>query len=280
MNAHEHIAAEDLALFALLSLSPEEADAVRAHLGECSLCTAELKQVRQDLAAYALAVEPAALPEGARDRFAARLKGERQEAQPTSAAVAPMNASPAFGAEKERGGSRGRTARVLAWAGWAAAAAAAVMALGLHGDRNALQDALRTEHAETARSQGEADKARRILGTLTDPAAVRVTLTTPKAPTLPTARATYAEKTGTLLLQASNLKPLAPEKVYELWIIPADGGKPIAVGTFSPDAHGNGSLLAPSIPGATAAKAFGITAEPAGGSIGPTLPILLVGAPY
>ncbi len=106
-----------------------------------------------------------------------------------------------------------------------------------------------------------------------------MTLSVPKAPTPPSARATYAQSIGTLLLQAGNLQPLPPGKVYELWIIPADGGKPIAVGTFAPDPHGNGSLLAPAIPGAGAAKAFGITAEPEGGSPGPTLPILLVGTP-
>ena len=256
MNGNEHIAGEDLALFALLSLSPEEATPIRAHLAGCPLCTAELGLIRRDLAAYALTVEPAELPSGARGRFLKKSKREK-----------PLATAP----------NRPRTARILAWTGWAAAASL-VAALGLRQDRDALRNALRAEDTETARYQLNAEKAQRILGTLTSPASVRVTLTVPKAPATPSARATYGASTGTLLLQASNLQPLPVGKVYEMWIIPADGTAPVAAGTFSPDAHGNASLLAPAIPGATAAKAFGITAEPIGGSPGPTMPILLVGA--
>ncbi len=265
MNGNEHIAGEDLALFALLSLSPEEAAPIRAHVAGCPLCAAELGLIRRDLASYALAStlisEPAAIPNGARGRFLKQLGREKRPAR-------AMETAP----------NRGRTARLLAWTGWAAAAAAIVVALGLRQDRDALQNALRAENGETSRYQTEAAKAQSILGTLTSPASVRVTLSIPKAPTTPSARATYGASTGTLLLQASNLRPLPAGKVYEMWIIPADGGAPVAAGTFSPDARGNASLLAPAIPGATAAKAFGITAEPAGGSPGPTLPILLVGA--
>lgn len=36
MNANEHIAVEDLALFALLLFSEEDAAAVRAHLSLCA----------------------------------------------------------------------------------------------------------------------------------------------------------------------------------------------------------------------------------------------------
>ncbi len=257
MNGNEHIAGEDLALFALLSLSPEEAAPIRAHLAGCPLCTAELGLIRRDLAAYALTVEPSELPSGARGRFLKKLKREK-----------PLAAAP----------SRPPAARILAWTGWAAAAAALVVSLGLRQDRDALQNALRAENTETARYRTEAEKARRILGTLTSPASVRVTLTVPKAPATPSARATYGASTGTLLLQASNLQPLPAGKVYEMWIIPADGTAPVAAGTFSPDARGNAGLLAPALPGALAAKAFGITAEPTGGSPGPTLPILLAGA--
>ncbi len=260
MTGREHIQPEDLALHALGGLTPEEAATVRAHLDGCGLCSSELDAIRRDLGLYALAAEPVELPSAARARFLKKL-GREQQLKPAG--------KPA----------RRRWAPALAWVGWAAAAGLALVAVGLHHDRDMLQNALRAEHAEALRSQAQAEAQQRILGALTSPASVHVTLALPKAPASPAARATYAQSTGTLLLQASNLQPLPPGKVYELWIIPANGGKPIAAGTFAPDVRGNGSLLAPAIPGATAAKAFGITAEPTGGSPSPTLPILLSGSP-
>ncbi len=287
MNGTEHIAVEDLALFALLLLSEEDAAPIRAHLAACGECSGELKQVREDLATYALAVEPLEIPQGARDRFMTKLDAEPHAARTSvgpdeasgSRAVA---ASSGIGLVDRKPSSRPATAKVLpwvSWIGWAAAAAAVVAAVNLKQDRDGLRAALQSEHEQTARLQANEAQARHILGTLTDPSAVRVNLTIPKAPSTPAARATYEPKSGTLLLLASNLQPLAQQKVYELWLIPADGSKPVAAGTFSPDAHGNASLLVPTLHGAVAAKAFGITVEPAGGSVTPTMPIVLAGAP-
>ncbi len=277
MNANEHIPVEDLVMFALRGLPEEEMAAVGAHLDGCELCRNELHQVRADLSGYAAgAVEPTALPGGARGRFTAALKKERS--RETSARQGER-----LLAEEQiplrQAGRKPVSARVLAWTGWAVAAAALVVAWGIRQDRDALRTSAQTQTAALTRLEAGEARARRVLGALDDPQAVRVVLTMPKAPKPPSARATYSEKTGALLLQASNLPPLGQGKEYELWIIPANGGKPIGVGTFRPDAAGNGNLLAPSIAGATAAKAFGITAEPAGGSPGPTLPILLVGTP-
>ncbi len=279
MNANEHIAVEDLALFALVLLSEEEATIVRAHLSECTLCTEELRLVREDIARYALAIEPVAPPEGSRDRF---LAGVARNGQPPVENRAPESLErpgPVPVPDRQERPRRSGVARVLAFAGWVAAAAAIVIAVGLKQDRDSLRAALASQHAEVARYEASEARARQILGALTDPSAVRVTLTTPKAPKTPSARATYQQRTGTLLLQAGNLRPLSPQKVYELWLIPANGGAPIAVSTFQPDAQGNANLLVPSLAGATAVKAFGITEEPEGGSPTPTMPILLAGSP-
>ncbi len=279
MNANKHIDVEDLLLFALLLLSEEEAAPVRAHLESCAQCTGELARVREDLATYALALEPVPLPEGVRGRFLARIGAP---ASPTTVPILTPAAAPAASpmiAPAAPSRVPSRALGWLGWAGWAAAAAAAVVALGFRQDRDALQAALSTAQTQSARAEAEALEARRLLGTLTDPDAVRVDLLTPKAPKTPAARATYQPRTGTLLLIASDLRPLAPGKVYELWLIPASGAPPVAAGTFSPDGHGSASLLVPSLRGAVAAKAFGITEEPAGGSPAPTMPILLAGSP-
>ena len=294
MNSNGHIDVEDLALFALLLLSDEDAGAVRAHLLTCAQCREELGHVRKDLATYALAVEPVELQEESRARFATRLGGREHGASAGSEAAAdaatdggapertewrgalPIRVRAQTAAAAKR---RGAAGRALAWVGWAAAAAALPALLHFRQDRDRLQAAMPAEQSRAAAAEAEAQSARRVLHMLSDPASVRVNLTVPKAPAVPAARATYEARSGTLLLFANNLAPLASQKVYELWLIPADGGSPVAAGTFSPDAHGNVSLLLPTLHGAVAAKAFGITVEPTGGSPTPTMPILLAGAP-
>lgn len=285
MNTN-HVEAEDLASLALLLLSEEESAAIRQHLAGCAVCAAEYDQIRTDLGIYAYSVEPALLPENARTRFMAAMENvarpeQHINAKPTAVTSAvrlqqniagPVPVQPT----EKKMSSFGR---VLPWIGWAAAAAAVVIAVGLKQDRDALRGALQQAEGQSAQLEAQVKASNHILGTLTDPKAVRVSLTVPKALALPSARATYEPKSGALLMLASNLKPLPAEKVYELWVIPANGSAPIPAGTFSPDVHGDASLLVPSVRGALAAKALGITIEPTGGSATPTMPIVLAGAP-
>ncbi len=116
---------------------------------------------------------------------------------------------------------------------------------------------------------------------MTDPAAMRVTLTmapaTP-APPVPQGRVTYVAERGTLIFLASNMEPLQPYKTYELWLIPADGHDPIPAGTFHPDERGNASVIMPPLPKGIEAKAFGVTVEDEGGSQTPTMPIIMAGS--
>jgi anti-sigma-K factor RskA len=280
MTGNEHIDVEDLAMYALALLDAGEAASIRAHLETCADCRAELGQVRADLAMYALTTEPAQLPEGARERFVASLDDK-----------ASTGSAPGSGMRVVAGGRvqqpqaaevqsrRSPVVFTLAWAGWAVAAAVAVVALGLHRERDALRSSLALQTQETARLENSALQLQQIFRGLSAPGAVKVSLTVPKEQPNPSARATYDQHTGTLMLQAGNLTPLAPNKVYELWLIPANGKSPIPAGIFRPDAKGNANLLIAGMRDAVPAKAFGITVEHAGGSPTPTLPIVLAGAP-
>jgi anti-sigma-K factor RskA len=114
---------------------------------------------------------------------------------------------------------------------------------------------------------------------LTDPRAVRVTLTTK---TLsrggPVGGVTYNADKGALVFLASDLDPLQPYKTYQLWIIPQAGGAPIPAGTFHPDDQGNAGIILPDLPRGIPAKAFGVTVEDDGGAQTPTLPIIMAGS--
>jgi anti-sigma-K factor RskA len=124
----------------------------------------------------------------------------------------------------------------------------------------------------------QASKAQQVLEVMTAPTAQRVTLTEGKAPLAPSARATYLQDRGALILLATNLKPLPEGKTYELWVIPANGTAPVPAGVFHPDSVGTASLVLPTLPSGIAAKAFGVTIENAGGATSPTMPIILSGA--
>lgn len=291
----QHPAPEDLTLFALGSLTPEDAAAVRTHAANCAECQAELALVNLDLAHLALDV-PAEVPSpGARQRFLARVENEAslpgfREAPASSksnlvamppvvsrnAIQPPAESAPVPGPPRSRPGS---------WAmPWAVATAFALLAIGAGIDNFLLRDRLHNlsrmaerVQAEAGRLQAEASRASDVLAVLTAPTAQRVTLTAGKTPPQPTGRAGYLRERGRLIFTASNLAPLPPNKIYELWLIPVSG-KPIPAGTFAPDTQGSASVVFPKIPVGVEARAFGVTLENEGGSDTPTAPILLQGS--
>ena len=265
MSVDRHISQDDLALHAMQALSGEESAAVRLHLAECALCREQLAEIAGDLALVAAGVEQHAVPEGARQRFVDRIAAApSQLQQPLRAPVIP------FSGEK-------RPARSWAWIPWAAVAALLILSANLFVRIKILDDQLSVEEALLRSRHAENVRAQALLDVLTAPTAQRVTLTTGKTPPAPSARAVYLPSRGALVLQASNMQPLPPNKAYELWVIPVNGA-PIPAGLFRPDASGSGSVVMPSIPPGVAAKAFGITIENAEGASTPTMPIVLSGA--
>lgn len=74
---------------------------------------------------------------------------------------------------------------------------------------------------------------------------------------------------------ANNMEPLPANKVYELWLMPANGGAPMPAGTFKPDAGGN-AMMNHSMTAGMEARAFAVTIEPEGGSQTPTMPIKMM----
>lgn len=265
MTDPRHISAEDLALHAMQALSPEETAAVRAHLAECAECRDELAQVNGDLAMVALAADQQPLPAGARDRFLAKLSVSASPATTQADQVTPISVR--------------RRSTASLWIPWMTVAALILLSLSLAYQVQNLKSALRSEGEASQRRFAEAAHARRVLETLSAPGAQHVLLTAAKTPPQPSGRAVYLAAKGSLIFQGNDLAQLAPEKTYELWVIPANGAAPIAAGLFRPDRAGNASVVLPPLPAGVDAKAFGVTIEKAGGSSTPTAPIILSGAP-
>ena len=266
MTDGRHISQEDLALYAMQALSPEESVPIRAHLAECAECGAEFAELNGDLALVAMSVDPHPVPAGARDRFLNRIAADAAAAPPApKTAVVPID-------------SPRPARRVAAWIAWAAVAATILVSASLLWEVASLNRELNLQTAELAHQKAVNARAREILELLTAPTAQRVVLTAPMPPKpWPTARAIYLPSRGALMLQASNLAPIPAAKTYELWVIPAKGA-PIPAGLFRPDATGSASVVLPELPKGVPAKAFGVTIENAAGSATPTLPIVLSGA--
>ena len=300
MNSNLHIDPEDLTLFALQFLSPDQNQQVRTHLRDCSICREELAQIQGELALVASTAEMHLPPAISRDRLLQQVARELRQRAPVFVPVTDRSDSPtlratetprsrvdtlpvpAFGSDANPGSlreipKRNLAARTLPWLGWAVAAGFLVMVTQSSRERNALRRQMEAVDYQLTQVTTQNSEARRLMETINDPSAQRVTLTLSKQAPVAQGRATYVAARGALVFVANTMPPLAPAKIYELWIIPTTGSAPIPVSTFHPDAGGNASVILPSLPQGVAAKAFGITIEKEGGSISPTMPIIMAG---
>jgi hypothetical protein len=307
-HAPRPIDPEDLLLYAMQLLSPEESAVVALHLQHNPSLRDELARIQGDLATYAYTAEMHSPPALARTRLMKHVARERkpvpmlrpvaqplqlpQAAQPVAQArpEEPEAAAPSIGAYQRGTASAqlfsfeteaakpGAIARVLPWVGWAIAAGLAVTTTQLYRQGESLKGEVASDKAQIDQSNAEAASAREVLNAMNDQTAMKVTLRKPFAPVTPMGRTTYSAEKGVLIFTATNLDPIDTFKVYELWIIPADGKAPIPAGTFHPDAQGYANFVLTNLPKGVEAKAFGITVENEGGSKVPTPPVLMTGA--
>lgn len=252
MTVHEQYAG-DLALYAMGALLGDERVAVEKHLAECADCRHELELLRGDAALLAYSTAHSLPPQRSRQRL---MDAVRQESR-----------------RKEL------PARRSWWAAapWVAAAAMTILAVLLMRQNSGLQEKLASLRDRTSEQQSQLEQAQEVVATLTATDAMRVTLVGAKSPPQPQGKAIYVRDRGSLIFLASNFKPIASDKAYELWLIPTKGN-PIAAGVFKPDAHGSATVVNPPLPLGVEAKAFAITIEPQAGSSAPTSPVIMLGA--
>ena len=252
MSVHEQYAA-DLALYAMGALLGDERAAVEKHLAECPDCRRELELLRGDTALLAYSTAHSVPPRRSRQRL---MDAVRQESRKKEA-----------------------PARRSWWAAapWVAAAAMTILAVLLMRQNSGLQEKLASLRDRITEQQSQLEQAREVVATLTATDALRVTLVEAKTPPQPQGKAMYVRDRGSLIFIASNFKPVASGKAYELWLIPTKGN-PIAAGVFKPDAHGSATVVNPPLPQGIEAKAFAITIEPQAGSAAPTSQILMLGS--
>jgi anti-sigma-K factor RskA len=258
MSSHEQFA-DDLALYALGSLSGEEQTALQKHLEGCASCRRELEHLRGDMALMAVSTGGPTPPQRARQRLLAAVAREPRAGVASTPASLPAR--------------RGFWVMVP----WFAAAALAIAAFWFWRQSDQLSLRVAELERHSVEQQAQLQQAKEVVATLTATDAMVVPVAAPNTPPQPQGKAIYVRDKSRLIFVASNMPALPPQKAYELWLIPVQGA-PIPAGVFKPDARGSAIVIHPPLPAGLQAKAFAITVEPEGGSSTPTMPIVMVGA--
>jgi anti-sigma-K factor RskA len=241
--------AEDLALYVLGTLDEQARQELEVHLGTCGECRRELAALRADLALVAMSATGPQPPQRSRQRL--------------------MDAITASSSPEQRAKA---TAPSRGWPRWftlapvAAALALAVVCGGFWVQVQQLKQ-------ELADEQQKAEHANEVVAMLKDPGAERMVLVAAtRIP--PRIKTIYVKQKGHVLLLADSLDPIPEDKVFQLWLLPANGGHPMNCGTFNIDSRGNSLTILKMEYGGIDAKAFAVTVEPTGGSKTPTMPIV------
>jgi anti-sigma-K factor RskA len=253
MSAHEQFA-DDLALYALGSLDEAELQKLEKHLDECASCRRELELLRGDISLMALTTAGPKPPARSRQRLMSAIANEPRLPLP-----APV-ASPS---------SSSSSRRQRSWwpaMGWIAAAALVILCVGLLRQNSALQRDFASLRALFADQGSKLQEANATVETLIDPEATRIELVAAGNKPQPRGKAIYQRRTRNLIFFASNLPLLPADKIYELWLFPANGGAPIAAGLFKPDGRGSATVVNPPLPEGVEAKTFVVTLEPQNGA--------------
>ncbi|WP_410660560.1 anti-sigma factor domain-containing protein [Amycolatopsis sp. lyj-112] len=219
--------------YAVDAVPDEEAVAFKRHLRGCDACRQEVRELRETAARLGSAVAGAPPP---------RLR------EVTLTEIAHVRQWPPLVAAVRRAEPVKKPSVRIALLG-AAAAAVAALVFGL----------------ATTTTEPGGDPAQQQL------AAVNTVLTAPDASTVKGAGTTsvvISQSQGKVVVLANDLPPLAPGRVYQVWLIGASGVH--SAGLMTEDGpHRTRPMLADLPQGI---DRVGITAEPAGGSRTPTNP--------
>jgi anti-sigma-K factor RskA len=265
MNVHPQFA-EALALYAMGSLDdPQDLAALEAHLGTCGDCRRELEALRADMALLALSATGPQPPARSRQRLLSAVASEPRVAREDSRRYAVGHLRP----------------RWFTFAPVMVMLLLAVFSLLLWRDLRNTRRVVRADRAQIEQLLADLEQknkdlaeAKMVRDLLHASDAWPLTLVSKHAPPQPQIKTVYSKQQGSLLLMASNLNPLPENKIYQLWLLPADGTAPMSAGWFKPDGKGNGMMFHKMTAGIPA-KGFAITIEPAGGSQTPTMPIVM-----
>jgi anti-sigma-K factor RskA len=260
MNGHpQH--EEDFDLYALGVLEGEERKALEAHIAGCAACEAKLAEARGRVSLLALAAKPLAPPASVKNRLMEQVRAESSQARSPVAAQR----------EQRSGGLFGRWTLALA----AAAVLLAVATGWLWHQKGVLDGEIQKALQESKDAQAKIQKAQNVIEVLQAPDSTMITLASLDLPQA-SGKVCYNARLGKLAC-ATHLSAPSPGKEYQLWLVPIVGN-PMSASVFGANMSWTDDMWIADVKAGTAAKAFAVTLEPAGGMPQPTGPKVLVGA--
>lgn len=285
MTSHDEFD-DAAAAYALDALDPTERAAFELHLTTCERCQQAVAELRTVTAALGASVEPVAPPESLKARTMSRATAQPQ-----------AHASASVSRLTPRSSSADRVSPVVQPARrsseWLVRAASIIVIVGLGLYASALRSEVATlrtlvaevtERAEQLRSQvaglrGDSMRLSHAMSVISAPDAVRLQLRGAANAPRATGLAFFSPDRG-LIVAANQLPPLAPGRVYQLWVIPPGSSVALSGGVFSVDSTGALPGFTATLPaGVRSVKTIAITDEPGPvGSPSGTTPILLVGS--
>lgn len=258
MSEREPTSLRDLAAaFALGALSVEETRAFEAYLAGSPEARREVAEYREVNALLAHGTPEQAPGAGLKDRVLERI-----------------------GQEKVVSLSERRSRRSsIPFPIWMSLAASVLLAIGLGAllvntrrqlaAREAAIDSVRSTLAQVETRLTEREET---LNTIMEPGVVLSILSTTGTPE-PRIQLFWNRTKHSAIVHAFNLTPAEAGRVYQLWFI--QDGKPVPSVTFNSEPSGHALVRNVALPeGITHAA---ITVEPAGGSLQPTTPVVMIG---
>ena len=269
---------EATGLYVLGALDADERSRVDAHLRVCEECAAEVRSLQQVARALPYTVTLVDPPVALRQRVLAAVGAKPTPKVSPVAAPPRAAAGPAPGDTPLRGGAF--------WAGWLSAAAMALLAAGagvyaanlklqLDDVELRLIDAvvkLQASEERVAAASAQVTAVRASLALVTAPDMLDLRLAGQRPSPRASGRAFHSRSRG-LLFAASDLPPLPPDRVYQVWLLTR--GAPVSAGLFRPDAQGSVTAAFDPIPDAPVPVGFAVSLEPEGGVPAPTGAIYL-----
>jgi len=266
---------EALSAYALGALDPSEKRAFEVHLSTCTICQAELREMRRVVAAIGVSAEPVTPPDELKARVLAHATAGPQTPRRSATGLVDLPKT-----KSATGGAPGWQRLALA-ASVLAAVGAGIYAWSQHtqvaslrqmvAEASSQNDALRRQVADARRDAATLTRSIRVLSA---PDLIKVDLKGQAPAPNAVARAYWSQAQG-LVVSAEGLPRIDVTKVYQLWVI--DGTRTESAGLLAVDASGTASIVVPqsvvpSLPGAIA-----VSLEPAGGVPAPTGAIVLLG---
>ncbi len=269
---------ELLGLYVLGATTPAERAEFEAHVAVCEACRTEVAALRPVAAGLAHMVPQVDPPAGLRERVIRVAAGPAAASRGEAASGGPARTSPVWP--------------------WLLAAASLAITLGLGGyaiqlrgrmtdlegqlqqaraQTGQLQQAVTETDQQLADARRTALEARSQLAVLAAPDLVRFDLAGQAIAPSATARAFWSRSRG-MVFTASNLPSPPAGRVYQLWVLTAEG-MPISVGLLQPDQAGGLTAVFQTPVDIPPPGQVAVSDEPPGGVPAPTGMIWVAGKP-